>query len=138
MSQIDVVVGQVASVVAAAVVAYGTGVLTQVEAMSAEATVRLGQRALARILRRASDRAPIEAAVAELAAATEDAEAVAALRRQIRKVLLHDEDLVAELAAMLPDRPAVWVTGERGVAARGGNLGIVSTGDNAINSVYPR
>jgi hypothetical protein len=91
----------------------------------------MGQRFLDRVLRRTPDRAPIEAAVTDLAESADDPDALAALRLQIRKALLADPSLMAELAAMLPERHAARADGTRGVAVSGDMSGIVSTGDGA-------
>lgn len=57
--------------IGSAVAAYGVGVLSRAEDEAAGATVRLGQRLLARILHRASDPASVQAAVTDLAAGPE-------------------------------------------------------------------
>lgn len=134
MSEIDVVVGQIVPVIGAAVGAYGVAVLNRTEDAAASATVRLGQRLLALILRRAGKSGPIEAAVSDLAVSPAgDPDAMEALRLQIREVLARDEVLVAELAALLTRRPGASATGPRSVAVTGDNSGIISTGDNAQN-----
>lgn len=114
---IEVVVGQVMPAIGSAVAAYGAGVLTRAEDEAAEASVRLGQRLLARILRRAADPSSVEAAVGDLVAAPGDGDAVGALRLQIRKALAGDAELVAELAALLPAR--AQASGERATAVAG-------------------
>ncbi|MDT0454169.1 hypothetical protein RM550_00255 [Streptomyces sp. DSM 41527] len=133
MSDINSLVGQIVPAVGAAVGAYGVSVLSRAEDQAADATVRLGQRLLDRILRRTPDRAPIETAVTDLAAAAGDPDALAALRLRLRSVLGQDPSLVAELAALLPAPPAARADGARGVAVSGNVSGIVSTGDAAIN-----
>lgn len=101
--------------VGAAVGAYGVSVLSRAEDQAADATVRLGQRLLDRILRRTPDRAPIEAAVTDLAATAGDPDALAALRLRLRGLLEENPSLAAELAALLPHRrrhrptvPGAW------------------------------
>lgn len=133
VSDINSLLGHAMPAVGAAVGAYGVAVLNQAETEAAQATVRLGHRLLDRVLRRTPDRAPIEAAVGELAAAAEDEDALAALRFQIRKALLADASLVAEWAAMLPVQPQPRAEGARSVAVAGDMTGIVSTGDGATN-----
>ncbi|MFI0716335.1 hypothetical protein ACH4SK_38210 [Streptomyces inhibens] len=133
MSDINSLVGQIVPAVGAAVGAYGVNVLSRAEDQAADATVRLGQRLLDRILRRTPDRAPIEAAVTDLATTDGDPDALAALRLQIRGALAADPSLVTELAALLPEQPAAQADGTRGVAVTGNVPGIVSTGDAAIN-----
>ncbi|MFC4497639.1 hypothetical protein ACFPA8_26265 [Streptomyces ovatisporus] len=137
MSDINSLLSHAVPAVGAAVSAYGAGVLTRAEDEAAMATVRLGQRLLDRILRRTPDPAPIEAAVTDLAETGEDSDALAALRFQIRKALLADPSLMAEVAALLPERPEARAEGERSVAVAGDMAGIVSTGDGATN-VQPR
>jgi hypothetical protein len=131
MTDIDALLGQIVPAVEAAVGAYGVGVLTRVEDQAADETVRLGQRLLARILRRDASAAPVEAAVVDLAESGEDEDAQGALRLQIRKALRDDPQFAAELSAMLPERPAVWAGGKGSVAVGGNNQGNISTGDGA-------
>lgn len=125
---VEVVAGQIVPVIGAAVAAYGAGVLSRAEDEAAEATVRLGQRLLSRILHRAPEPGPVEAAVGELAAAGDDADALAALRFQVRKVLAGDAGLVAELAGMLPSRAEA--AGDHAVAV-GGDVNISTKGPNS-------
>jgi hypothetical protein len=133
MSDISSLLDHAVPAVGAAVSAYGVAVLTRAEDEAAQATVQMGQRLLDRVLRRTPDRAPIEAAVTDLAATADDPDALAALRLQIKKALLADPSLVAELAALLPERPAPRADGPRAVAVAGDMPGIVSTGDGATN-----
>jgi hypothetical protein len=133
MSDISSLLDQAVPAVGAAVSAYGVAVLTQAQDEAATATVQMGHRLLDRVLRRTPDRAPIEAAVTDLAETADDPDALAALRLQIRKALLADPSLMAELAALLPERPAARADGARGVAVGGDLSGIVSTGDGATN-----
>lgn len=128
VNEIEALVGQVVPAIGSAVAAYGTGVLTRAENEAAEASVRLGQRLLARILRRTSDPAPVEAAVADLAAVPGDGDALGALRLQIRKALAGDTELVAELAALLSARAEA--SGEHATAVAGG-VSISTTGPNS-------
>ncbi|GAA2049410.1 hypothetical protein GCM10009839_64180 [Catenulispora yoronensis] len=128
VNDVEVLVGQVVPAIGSAVVAYGAGVLTRVEDESAKATVRLGQRLLARILHRAPNRASVEAAVTDLAAVPEDVDALGALRLQIRKVLAGDAELVAELSALMPAR--AQATGDHSTAVAG-DVNISTSGPNA-------
>lgn len=128
MHDVDTIVGQVVPMIGAAVGAYGEGVLSRAEDEAAEATVRLGQRVLARILHRAPNPVPMQAAVGDLAAAPGDADALAGLRLQIRKLLAADADLVAELAEMLPARAEA--SGENSVAVAG-HVNISTNGPNS-------
>ncbi|MFD0635537.1 hypothetical protein [Catenulispora yoronensis] len=133
MVEIEAVVGQAVPAISAAIGAYGVGVLTRAEDDAAEATVRLGQRVLGRILRRVPDRSPVEAAVGVLADAMDDPDALAALRSQVRNLLRRDSELLAELTTLLPTPPAASAPDGRGIAVSGGSVAIASTGDNAVN-----
>ncbi|MFD8567660.1 hypothetical protein [Streptomyces sp. NPDC059639] len=140
MVDVDSLLGQIVPSVEAAVGAYGVAVLTRAEDTAAGETVRLGQRLLARILRRGAGTASIEAAVTDLAEAAEDPDALAALRHQIKKALRDDPQFAAELSAMLPGSPGVQASGPRAVAVGGDNSGIISTGDGAriVSGGVPR
>ncbi|GAA4257618.1 hypothetical protein [Dactylosporangium darangshiense] len=122
--------------VTAAVAAYGTAVVDRVRDAAvdatADATVGMGRRLLHRILHldrpdEAAD-SPVGAAVADLAEQPDDPDRVAALRVQLRKAILADPALAADLASLLPTGPAA--SGERSVAVQH-NSGIVQTGDGA-------
>jgi hypothetical protein len=130
MSDVDAMLVQAVSFIGAAVSAYGVGVLTRAEDGAASATVRLGQRLLALILRRARDPEPVKSAVGDLADAGGTPDALAALRLQVRKVLASDESLVAELAALVAPQPTVSM-GARSVYLRGSNSGSIATGDHS-------
>lgn len=128
VSDVEVLVGQVVPAIGTAVAAYGAGVLTRAEDEAAGATVRLGQRLLARVLHRASDPASVRAAVTDLAAGPEDVDAQGALRLQIRKALVGDAELVTELASLLPARAEA--SGEHANAVAGD----VSISTSGVNS----
>ncbi|WP_369359986.1 hypothetical protein [Streptomyces sp. cg2] len=130
---INSLLGEVVPAIGAAVGAYGVAVLNRAEEQAADATVHLGQRLLDRILHRTPDATPIEGAVTDLAGAVDDPDALAALRFQIRRVLAADPALATELAALLPEEPAVPGGGPRSVTVGGDVSGIVSTGDDAVN-----
>jgi hypothetical protein len=125
---VEVVVGQVVPAIGSAVAAYGAGVLTRAEDEAADATVRLGQRLLSRILHRTPDPLPVESAVGDLAAAPDDADALAALRLKVRNVLKADAGLAAELAGLLPARAEA--SGDH-AAAVAGDLKISTSGPNS-------
>lgn len=133
MAEIDTLLGQIVPAVEAAVGAYGVGVLTRAEDEAAGATVRLGQRLLARILHRGTNTASVEAAVTDLAGRGEDPDVLATLRWQIKKVLRDDPQFADELSATLPERPAVQATGTRSAAVGRDNNGIISIGEGATN-----
>ncbi|MFE4519703.1 hypothetical protein ACFRMQ_36650 [Kitasatospora sp. NPDC056783] len=130
MLEMDALLGQVVPAVSAAVGAYGTGVLDRAEDEAADATIRLGQRLLNRILRRSPQHEPVVAAVTDLAESADDPDTLVVLRRQLRRLLTNDTALARELAALLP---TVDASGERSIAVGGANSGIVSSGDDAVN-----
>jgi hypothetical protein len=131
VSEVDVLVGQVVPVIGAAVGAYGAGVLTRVEQGTADATVGLGQKVLARLLHHAARPAPLEQAVVDLAADVQDPDALAALRLQVRKILADSPELVTRLAGMLPPAPQATASGAGSVAIGGNNTGSVTTGNHS-------
>ncbi|MFF0388290.1 hypothetical protein ACFYS8_06275 [Kitasatospora sp. NPDC004615] len=134
MPDVDVIVGQVVPAIGAAVGAYGVEVLRRTQDAAAGATVGLGQRLLARLLHRAPVPAPLEAAVEDLAEDRLNPDALAALRLQVRRLLLADPELAAQVAAMLPPVPAaspVQADGERSVAVGTNHGGRITTGDNS-------
>lgn len=134
MSELEAVLADALPMMSAAVGAYGAGVLSRVEDAAADATVGLGRRLLHRVWHRSAQPEALQGAVAELAQAPADPDALAGLRLQLRKVLAQDSQLLAEIAGMLPARGAVaTASGERSVAVGGNNSGIVSTGDGAVN-----
>ena len=121
-------------VMSAAVGAYGAGVLSRVEGAAADATVGLGRRLLHLVWHRSKQPEAVAAAVAELAQAPADPDALAGLRLQVRKALAQDPQLLAEIAGLLPTHSTVvTASGERSVAIGGDNSGIVSTGEGAVN-----
>jgi hypothetical protein len=131
VAEVDVLVGQVVPAIGAAVGAYGAGVLTRVEDTAADATVSLGQRVLAWLLRHALRRAPLEEAVADLAGGGQNPDALAALRLQVRKILTANPELLTELAGMLLPAPQATASGPRSVAIAGDNTASVTTGDHS-------
>ncbi|MEU4493619.1 hypothetical protein AB0F96_09190, partial [Streptomyces sp. NPDC023998] len=91
MTEIDLLLGQIVPAVAAAVGAYGVSVLTRAEDEAAGATVRLGQRLLARILNRGVDADPVRASVTSLAYADAGADRdMLALRRAELRIVLRE------------------------------------------------
>jgi hypothetical protein len=131
LSEIAVLADQAVAVVGAAVAAYGAGVLSKAEDAAADATVSLGQRILARIRRQSRQPEALDIAVADLAQDSGDPDTVAALRLQIRKVLVADPDLVAELSQLLSSGAHTTASGPRSVAIGGDNHGAISTGDGS-------
>jgi hypothetical protein len=104
--------------------AYGGAVLDRVRDQAtdagADATVSLGRRVLRRLLGREASSVAIEGAVLDLAGDPADEDFQAAVRAQINKALREDEQLRADLAALLTNAGAstgstVAVTGSQGV-----------------------
>lgn len=118
----------------AALKAYGSGVLTRTENAAADQTANLGRRILQAVWRRRGEQeqAALEQAVGEAAEEPQDADAVAALRQQIKRALREDEELRRELADLFSQAPqsSVVASGERAIAS-GTNSGVQITGDNA-------
>ncbi|MFF5129123.1 hypothetical protein ACFY41_19600 [Streptomyces syringium] len=125
------VAGQIAPYVTAAVGAYGTAVVTRVSDAGAGATVSLGQRILQRVWRREESREDIEGAVDALAAAPEDEDLQALLRAQLKRALLADPELTAELARLLPPAGSSFTASGAGAVAVQHNSGVISTGSDA-------
>ncbi|MEU9129194.1 hypothetical protein AB0D08_13990 [Kitasatospora sp. NPDC048540] len=122
-TEIAELVQQAGPYLTAAAGAYGGGVLTRAEDAAADATANLGRRILQAVWRRrsATEQAELEAAVLDAAQDTDDADAAAALRQQLKRALREDADLCKELADLLPAPAAGSVTvtasGERSIAA---------------------
>ncbi|MFE9415490.1 FxSxx-COOH system tetratricopeptide repeat protein [Streptomyces griseofuscus] len=124
-------VGQSGPYVAAALSAYGAGVLTRAEAGAVEATANVGRRLLQAVWKRQGerDRVQLETAVQEAVDEPGDADAAAALRQLIKRALREDEDLLREVVGLVPDGGgSIVASGERSVAA-GRDIGIAVTGD---------
>ena len=130
----DVDVAAVMPYVTAAVAAYGSAVVDkvsdQVSDASASAAAGLGRRLLARILRGAQV-GHAEAAVLDLAEGPQDADRIAAVRRQIQIVLDADPALVGELAQILATAGVSVTTQGPGSVAVQHNAGIIQTGRRA-------
>jgi hypothetical protein len=118
--EVDVVVGQVVPAVSAAIAAYGASVLARAEDGAADTTVRLGQRVLSKVWHRSADRPGVEAAVGLLASG--DAQAVEVFAGLVRRVLVDDGVLLAEVGELLKAGPGA-VSGAGGVSV-GGNLDV--------------
>ncbi|MFE7172285.1 hypothetical protein [Streptomyces sp. NPDC057616] len=125
---------QIAPYVTAAVSSYGTAVLTRSAELSADSTVSLGQRLLDKLLRRSSTGEVTEAnaltsAIEDLSDNPEDSDLQAALRVQLKKLLLSDPQMISEISEIM-DRSGISIvaSGDRAVAAYTINGG-VSTGD---------
>jgi hypothetical protein len=117
--------------VSAAVGAYGAAVLERVQESTADATVSLGRRLLARLLGRDTSVPAMREAVTDLVDDPADEDRIAALRWQIRKVLAADPEMAAEIRRMLADQGvAITASGERSIAAQTIS-GVAVTGDGA-------
>lgn len=133
-AEIGQLVGQAGPYLTAAVVAYGTGVLTRAESAAVEATANIGRRMLQAVWQHRDEqgRAELESALTDAAEEPGDEDASAALRQQIKRALREDPNLLRELAGLLPPRPTGGITvtasGPRSIAA-GGNIGTAITGD---------
>ncbi|MFD9531932.1 hypothetical protein [Streptomyces sp. NPDC060010] len=129
-------VDAVVASVGAAAGAYGTAVLTRGEDAAADATVRLGQRLLARLRRSPESGDQIVEAVEDVATHPGDDDYLELLRAKITRVVDGDRALAGELAELLAaaGRPVVTISGDRTATVRE-NTGIVSLGDHAVNTV---
>ncbi|MEV4558743.1 hypothetical protein AB0K51_17365 [Kitasatospora sp. NPDC049285] len=136
-TEIVQLVEQAGPYLASALSAYGGAVLTRAEDAAVDASADLGQRILQAVWRRrpAAARAAIEDAVQDAAEDT-DPDA-AALRRQVKRALREDPELLGEIAALLP-RPVpgsvtITASGSHSIAAH--TIGTVITGNH--NRVTP-
>ncbi|GAA1182551.1 hypothetical protein GCM10009654_44790 [Streptomyces hebeiensis] len=126
-----VVANEVGPYVTAAVAAYGTAVVTRTTDSAADATVSLGRRIVQRLWRREESRDDIGTAIRDLADAPDDADFQALLRAHIKRALLDDPALTADLARLLPaSGVAVTASGDGAVAVQN-NSGVISTGSGA-------
>ncbi|MGW9123075.1 hypothetical protein ACWGRV_41945 [Streptomyces sp. NPDC055663] len=125
------VAGEIAPYVTAAVGAYGTAVLTRATDASADATANLGRRILQRIRGNQQDPAELDQAVAEAVEAPEDEDFQAMLRVQIKRALLADAELTADIARLLSQSPVTLTASGEGSVAVQHNSGVISTGSNA-------
>ncbi|MFC9621017.1 hypothetical protein ACFTXM_13740 [Streptomyces sp. NPDC056930] len=125
------VASEIAPYVTAAVGAYGTAVLTRATDASADATVSLGRRILQRIRGNQQDSSELDRAVAEAAEAPEDEDFQAMLRVQIKRALLADAELTADIARLLSQSSVSLTASGDGSVAVQHNSGVISTGSNA-------
>ncbi|MGX1757938.1 NACHT domain-containing protein [Streptomyces lydicus] len=134
---------QIVPAAEAAAAAYGASVLTRTQDEAANATVRLGQRLIRRLLNHDADTAPdsdpVRTAVVRLAEAGADPDLLALhraeLRIALRTALTEAPDLAKELSALLPASPpppAAHAEGERSVAVGRDNHAPIYTGDVTI------
>lgn len=130
-AELATLVGELSPYVTAAVGTYGAAVLVRAQEEAADATVGWGRRILRRIF---ADEVP--ETVIELAQAPDDPDLQAALRVQIRRLLAADEELAAQVRAMVAEARAataatvtVTASGERSVAVGRDNNATIITGD---------
>ncbi|WP_326680939.1 hypothetical protein [Streptomyces sp. NBC_01237] len=118
--------------VASAVGAYGVAVFQRAEDAAVDATANTGRRMLQAVWGRRDERgqAALEAAVQDVAEAPEDADAVGAVRQQIKRALRDDAGLRAELAGILSTGESVQVTASGTGAVAAKTVGVAITGDN--------
>jgi hypothetical protein len=129
----------------AALGAIGHKALSDVEDTTADETVRLGQRLLARLLRRGRSQDPVrpalEAAAQEVAADPQQDDFRGALRGQVRKALagadaVADLDLAADLEGILKAAGKMIIVAQgTNAVAMDNNQGNVSFGDHTTNTV---
>lgn len=117
------VAGEITPYVAAAAGAYGAAVLARAQDEAAGATVALGRRLAQRIfgIRAAGEGLPD--ALADVVEEPDDPDNEAALRKAIRKALLADEDLAADVRALLAQTPAAVRTGDGSQVVTGSVIG---------------
>jgi hypothetical protein len=102
LSEVDVLLGQVIPAVEAAVGAYGAGLLTRIVSDAVGASATLGERLLARIWHRVTDRDDTHRAIDRLTAAgSSNPKAVAAFSAYLREAIVQDAALRRELAALV-------------------------------------
>ncbi|WP_354641078.1 hypothetical protein [Kitasatospora camelliae] len=132
-AEIVQLVEQAGPYLTAAVGAYGGAVLARAENAAVDATANLGRRILHAVWRRGGEpeQASLEAAILDVAEDTDDADAAAALRQQLKRALREDADLRKEVADLLPAPAAgpvnITASGERSIAAH--TIGTAITGD---------
>lgn len=111
--------------------AYGSAVLMRTQEEAVTSTVNAGRRLLQRVFgTRTNDEANPDLLV-DLLEDPNDADSFATLRREIRKVLESDEDLVTWLRKQVDTTSrSIVASGDRSIAM-GTNIGVASTGDNS-------
>ena len=117
------VAGGAVPFVTAAVGAYGLAVLARTQEEAANVTVELGRRMAQRIFGSRAEGEQLPEAVADMVADPADPDTEAVLRRAVRKALLADEALVADLRALLAQAPADVRIGDGSQAVVGSVIG---------------
>ncbi|MEU1048154.1 hypothetical protein ABZ400_23765 [Streptomyces sp. NPDC005897] len=117
------VVGEIAPYVTAAAGAYGVAVLARTQEEAAAATVALGRRLAQRIFGVRAEGEELPEALADVAEEPHDPDTVAALRRAIRKALLADEELAADVRVLLGQAPGTVRAGDGSPVVVGSVIG---------------
>lgn len=89
----------------AAATAYGMKVLEDVRDDAAEETVKLGRRLLQRVFGRKKHDEPLPASLLQVVSAPDDADALGALRLEIRQQLAAHADMLADVREILASGP---------------------------------
>lgn len=113
----------------AAVTAYGMKVLEDVRDDAAEETVKLGRRLLQRVFGRRKHDEPLPAPLVQVVSAPDDADALGALRLEIRQQLAAHADVLADVRQILASGPAAG----RSVTISAGRDSYYSERDMTIN-----
>lgn len=138
---LDAVMGPIV----AALRAVGRKALSDAEDQSASGLVGAGRKLLARLRRSDGSGQParpqLEAAAADLAADPQDGDFRAALRGQVKKALAGtdgvDDPSLAEDLTRLLEATGIHVSAQgAGSVAVAENKGIISTGENATNTIH--
>lgn len=128
------VVNEATPYVVAAAGAYGGALLAKAQQEAADATVGVGRRLAQKIFGVRGEGEPTPEVLADVIEDPDDSDNLGALRKAIRKMLIADEELAAQVAAEVSRAKAAGVhitaPGERSVAAHTIS-GVVVTGDDA-------
>ncbi|KUM67981.1 hypothetical protein [Streptomyces curacoi] len=107
------VVAEITPYITAAAGAYGVAVLARTQEEAATATVALGRRLAQRIFGTRADGEELPEALADVVEDPDDPDNTAALRKAVRKALLADGELAADVRELLARAPAAVRTGDR-------------------------
>ncbi len=107
------VVAEITPYITAAAGAYGVAVLARTQEEAATATVAFGRRLAQRVFGIRSDGEELPEALADVVEDPDDPDNTAALRKAVRKALLADGELAADVRALLAQAPTAVRTGER-------------------------
>ncbi|TYC18983.1 hypothetical protein FXF65_03130 [Actinomadura syzygii] len=124
--------GDVSQYVTTAAGAYGGAVLARTQEQAADATVGFGRRLAQRIFGVRAEGEEVPEALADVIDDPDDGDNQAALRKAIRKTLVADAELAAQVRGWMSDAPGdgtrVVTTGARSPAVHT-NYGVIATGD---------